>query len=173
MTTNILAISGSLRASSSNQTVLSTLAEMARNSIIFCIYEGIGNLPHFNPDLETQLPNEVADFRKKVSDSHGLLVSSPEYAHGVPGTLKNALDWLVADPHFPGKPIFLLNTSTGDGEYVTAQLVETLKTMSANIMFSAALPGPLVRQALKQGGLLSDSILRSRLTACMAAISGL
>jgi NAD(P)H-dependent FMN reductase len=54
------------------------------------IYDGLGALPHFNPDLEGMEPSSVLEFRRQLKASDGVLICSPEYAHGVPGTLKNA-----------------------------------------------------------------------------------
>ncbi len=56
----------------------------------------LGDLPHFNPDLEPIEPPSVTDLRSQIAWSDGLIISSPEYAHGIPGVIKNALDWLVS-----------------------------------------------------------------------------
>jgi NAD(P)H-dependent FMN reductase len=79
-------------------------------------YEGLAGLPHFNPDDDEDggpVPPAVADLRARVIAADGWVISSPEYAHGVPGSLKNALDWLVSCPELPGKPVLLLNASAG------------------------------------------------------------
>jgi NAD(P)H-dependent FMN reductase len=59
-------------------------------------YHDLGRLPHFNPDLEEGPPPEVLELRERVGQAGGLLISCPEYARGIPGSFKNALDWLVA-----------------------------------------------------------------------------
>ena len=108
----ILAISGSLRAGSSNSTLLEAASVLAPASVEFRIYRGLGDLPHFNPDLDTDPPHPaVLDFRNQLSWADGVAISTPEYAHGVPGTLKNALDWVVGSGEFFEKPVFLLNAS--------------------------------------------------------------
>src|SRR5690349_3915443 len=104
----ILAISGSLRAASSNTTVLRALAALALAGVAITLYDRLGELPYFNPDLDREgdtPPAVVADLRARIARADALLISSPEYAHGVPGVLKNALDWLVSSLEFPGKPV--------------------------------------------------------------------
>src|SRR5271165_5402171 len=92
----ILAISGSLRSTSSNTAVLRAARTVAPSGVDIIIYEGLGALPHFNPDLDgNKPPQSVLELRYEVGLADALLISSPEYAHGVPGCLKNALDWLA------------------------------------------------------------------------------
>jgi len=77
------------------------------------VYDGIGNLPHFNPELDKEpahkepVPPAVSDFRSQLNSSAGVVISTPEYANGIPGALKNALDWLVASGELYEKPIAL------------------------------------------------------------------
>jgi chromate reductase len=76
------------------------------------LYDGLGRLPHFNPDLnQARPPVPVRALRHKVGRCNGLLICCPEYAHGVPGVMKNALDWLVTSVELPGKPVALINAS--------------------------------------------------------------
>ena len=103
--TRILAISGSLRSASSNTAVLQAIAALAPTEVQVVLYSGLSELPSFNPDLDTATPlPAVSEFRKQLLASDGVLISSPEYAHGVPGTLKNALDWLVRSGELYEKP---------------------------------------------------------------------
>jgi chromate reductase len=100
----ILAISGSLRAASSNTAVLQAAAFLAPAGVEIVLYTGLGDLPHFNPDLDTDDPPEVVRaLRHEIGQCDGLLICSPEYAHGVAGAMKNALDWLVSSVEFPEK----------------------------------------------------------------------
>src|SRR5215469_12924589 len=100
----LLAISGSLRAASLNTSVLQAAQRLAPEGVEIEIFDGIGQLPFFNSDLEAgQLPEPVARLRQVVAKADGILISSPEYARGVSGVLKNALDWLVGSEEFPGK----------------------------------------------------------------------
>ena len=93
---HILAICGSLRASSTNASLLEACRALAPVSLEIAFYAGLGQLPHFNPDLDGDTPPAaVLELRRRVAWADGLLICSPEYARGVPGTFKNALDWLV------------------------------------------------------------------------------
>src|SRR5580698_3078664 len=108
----LLAISGSLRKASTNRALLGAAALLAPAGITIAIYDGVAALPHFNPDLDVDpLPAPVIDLRAQVGAADGLLFSSPEYARGVPGSLKNALDWLVSSDVFPGKPVAFFHAS--------------------------------------------------------------
>ena len=102
------------------------------------LYAGLENLPIFNPDLAVRLPAAAADLRTQVPAADGLLIASPEYAHGVPGGIKNALDWIVGWGEVTGKPVALFSTSPY-GEHAKAALTEILVTMSLRIVPEAAL----------------------------------
>ncbi len=126
----IIAICGSLRAQSSNLALLRAATNLG---IDVQIYEGLGSLPHFNPDDDVEgatPPAAVAELRSLLANADGILISSPEYAHGVPGSLKNALDWLVSDGALVDKPVALINASPTGGEFARDALVETLRTMN-------------------------------------------
>lgn len=110
-TIQLLAVSGSLRAASSNTALLTAAEPLAPAGVAVSLYTGIGDLPHFNPDVEDELPSPVKDWRARVGAADGLLIACPEYARGVPGAFKNALDWLVGGPEFVGKPVALFNAS--------------------------------------------------------------
>src|SRR5215210_7667841 len=94
----IIAISGSLRRQSSNAALLRAAAGVAPDGIQVVMYDGLGELPHFNPDLDeegSEPPARVRELRELLIGADAVLISSPEYAHGVPGAFKNMLDWLV------------------------------------------------------------------------------
>lgn len=138
MTLRILAISGSLRAASTNTALLRAAIAAAPEDIEVEFYASLGELPPFNPDLDGDAIPAVREFRAQVLAADGLLIASPEYAHGVPGALKNALDWAVSWEEFPGKPVALWHTSPY-GEHAKAALAEILKTMSACLIEEASL----------------------------------
>jgi chromate reductase, NAD(P)H dehydrogenase (quinone) len=159
----ILAISGSLRAVSSNTAVLEAVAKLAPSNIQITLYQGLGNLPHFNPDCDRDpLPDSVIALRQAIKDADGLLISSPEYAHGVPGSLKNALDWLVSSVEFPGKPVALINTSPR-ATIALASLTEILTVMSAKIVEEANVTLPIAGSRLDAVGITSDPEISSSL----------
>jgi len=173
----ILAICGSLRAGSSNAALLEAAARIARPEMEIVLYQGLGELPHFNPDLDGEgdsPPPPVADLRTQVSAAAGVIISSPEYAHGVPGSLKNALDWLVSYPDFAGKPVLLWNASAAGGDYAQASLLETLKTMSARVLVEDCLLTPFLPRRLAPGADLPGEATRAlrRSLAALAAAAG-
>src|SRR5512136_978771 len=135
----ILAISGSLRAGSSNTALLHAAAALAPRSFEVSVYSGLATLPHFNPDLDNEaVPSAVVDFRSQLRACDGVLISSPEYAHGVPGVLKNALDWVVASGELYGKPVALINASPRS-TYAQASLKDTLTVMTASLIPEASI----------------------------------
>ena len=169
---DILAISGSLRARSSNTELLRAAALVAPSPARVTIFEGLGGLPHFNPDLDGEgavLPAPVVAFRRQVAAADALIISSPEYAHGVPGSLKNALDWLVSGPEIPYKPIGLLAASARS-THGQASLAETLRTMSTILVPGALLTLPLDGRRLDAAGVASDPGLAAPLRAALEAL---
>ncbi|MGH9420681.1 MAG: NADPH-dependent FMN reductase [Thermoanaerobaculia bacterium] len=133
----IIAICGSLRAQSSNLALLRAAAKLIPEEIEVAIYDGLASLPHFNPDDDEEgatPPSAVAELRALLEASDGILISSPEYAHGVPGSLKNALDWLVSDGALVGKPVALISASPIGGQFAQASLVETLTIMNWRVV---------------------------------------
>jgi chromate reductase, NAD(P)H dehydrogenase (quinone) len=167
----ILAISGSLRSTSSNTAVLQAARTLAPPGVEIILYEGLGALPHFNPDLDgDNPPQSVLELRSAVGLADGLLISSPEYAHGVPGSLKNALDWLVSSVEFPGRAIGLLNTSPR-ATHATAQLAEILTTMSARLVPEASVTLTLPVQTLDGTGFAESPDFRRKLGSALSALA--
>src|SRR3569832_2498340 len=107
----ILAISGSLRAASLNSALLRAVARLAPADFSVVLSRSLGDLPLFNPDIEATDPLPVANLRTQILSADALLIASPEYAHGVTGVMKNALDWMVGCEAFVHKPVALLNAS--------------------------------------------------------------
>ena len=154
---HILAISGSLRAQSSNTAALMAAAKLAAPLASVEMFEGLGSLPYFNPDLDTEddLPDSVHAFRQKVGAADALLICSPEYARGVAGVLKNGLDWLVRSSEFPGMPVAIVNASQR-ATHADAALRLTLETMSATIVQDASIMLPLLGRGLDADGIIAD-----------------
>ena len=125
----ILCLSGSLRANSSTHIVLNEIIKQHAD-VQFTVYNNLGNLPHFNDSSE--IPEAVTNFRTALQQADGVLFVTPEYAFGVPGTLKNALDWTVSSGEFVNKPTAVIVASTG-GENAFHSVLLTLKAISANI----------------------------------------
>ena len=153
----VLAISGSLRARSSNTSLLRLAMKVAPDDMTIVMYDGLASLPHFNPDDDVGVPPApVLALRAQVGEADGLLICSPEYAHGMPGSLKNALDWLVASVELPHKPVALLNASPW-ATHAQAALVETLTVMSTRIVHDASVTIPVTRGDVAADGTIENA----------------
>src|SRR3954462_926052 len=164
----ILAVSGSLRAASTNTALLRAAALLAPAGGGVGLYRFLGDLPHFNPDLEDAEPPAVTELRVRVREGGGLLFAVPEYAHGVPGALKNLLDWLVGGEEFIYKPIALLNASPR-ATHAQASLRETIRTMSGRIVEEASIAVPLLGRSLDPDAIAADPELSVPLREALAA----
>jgi len=166
----LLAISGSLRHASTSTELLRAAAVLAPPGTRITRFDGLGMLPHFNPDLDIDpLPPAVRVLRESVAAADGLLISSPEYAHGVPGVLKNALDWLVGGVEILCKPIGLLNASPR-AVHAQASLVEILRTMAAEVVPEAQVSVPLLGRNLHAAAIVADPELAMRLRGALTAL---
>jgi NAD(P)H-dependent FMN reductase len=152
----ILAISGSLRHRSSNTALVGAATLLSPKAVDVSLYGELAELPPFNPDLDDFAPAAVARFRMQLQACDAVLISSPEYAHGVPGALKNALDWVVGSGELIAKPVALLNTSTR-ATRAWAALRETLHAMSARIVTAASVTIPLDGIALDATSIAGDA----------------
>ncbi len=126
-------------------------------------------LPHFNPDLDADpaLP-AVASWRAALGSADAFLLSRPEYAHGVPGALKNALDWIVSSGEFTDKPLALIDTSRSS--YATPQLREILTVMMARIVPEASITLHLASDRVDEAAILANPAAADALCAAVAAL---
>lgn len=155
----ILAISGSLRSNSSSTAILRAIGGLAPAHVQISIYDGIGDLPHFNPELDGDLAfPSVQNWRTQLQASEGVVFCTPEYAHGIPGTLKNALDWIVSSGEFMHKPTAVISASPAPdgGAKANVSLVQTLRVMMADISAGAILSIPAVTAKLNDRGEITD-----------------
>ncbi len=165
----ILAISGSLRAASINSALLRTVASLAPPPIVVTLCSVVGELPLFNPDLELHVPPSVVRLRAEIAAADALLIASPEYAHGITGTMKNLLDWLVSFEPFVNKPVAVLNASTR-AHHADSSLREILKTMSAIIIEPACLGIPLLGANITESDMAEHSLVVQAIQDSLAAL---
>jgi chromate reductase, NAD(P)H dehydrogenase (quinone) len=169
----ILAISGSLRANSSNTSLLRALIGLAPDRVQISIYPSIGDLPHFNPELDDDRDLlTVENWRSQLRSADGILFCTPEYAHGVPGVLKNALDWIVSSGEFMHKPTAVISASPAPdgGSKANAALVQTLRVMMADIPASAILCIPAVSAKLNDRSEIVDPQTAKSLESLLATL---
>jgi chromate reductase, NAD(P)H dehydrogenase (quinone) len=155
----VLAITGSTRKQSVNLNLINAINKLFEEQIQLELFEGIANIPHFNPDLDTDNPpKEVIHFRSRIRETHGVLICTPEYAMGVPGTLKNAIDWTVSSMEFSGKPVALVTASLS-GEKGHASLMETLRIIESMIAPGCDLVIPFVKTKVKDSEITDKETL--------------
>ncbi len=170
MEKNFLAICGSLRALSYNKVALEAMARLAPVDIEVNLFGDMAALPLFNPDLDQAGLAPVEALRAAVRAADGLIIASPEYAHGITGVMKNALDWLVSMEDFPGKPVALVNTSPRAG-IAQESLREILRTMSAQLVQEADVTLPLQGSQLGLEGVLAQPALCALLRGSLEALA--
>lgn len=166
---HVLALSGSLRAASHNSALLRALARVAPPGVTVEVYRGLGELPLFNPDLEATQPAPVEQLRRRINGADALVIASPEYAHGVSGVMKNALDWMVGNESFVGKPVALLNAAPR-ATLAQAALRETLVTMTARLVDDACAALPILGSRLDEDGIVGQTEIRAELLRVLSAL---
>jgi chromate reductase, NAD(P)H dehydrogenase (quinone) len=161
----LLGISGSLQQHSSNTTLLHTVRAIATD-VDVVLFEHLAAVPAMNPDDEHVAP-AVRELRELVASADAVILASPEYAHGVPGALKNALDWLVGTGELYGKPVAVLSAapSAERGVHARRDLERTLHAQGARVCCSQTIAsrGVDVRQSLEQ--------VVQQLRACLTSTS--
>ena len=154
----VLGISGSLRRDSYNTALLRAAAERLPGGAELVEYEGLGEIPPYDADLEEQgVPAVVEELRAAVREADAVLVATPEYNHSLPGQLKNALDWIsrpAGKSALAGKPAAAIGASTGMFGAVWAQ-AEARKVLGAlgGRVVEAELPVPRAAAQFHDGEL--------------------
>ncbi|WP_448203054.1 NADPH-dependent FMN reductase [Azospirillum sp. sgz302134] len=166
----ILALCGSLRAVSAHRAALEAARLLAPEGVEITVHDGLDTLPHFNPDLEDTPPESVRRLRAVVGEHDGVLIACPEYARCLPGSFKNALDWLVGGFEFPGKPAALINASQR-AEYVPDQLRVILTTIAARFVDEACVTLPLLGRPIDAAGIAADPALAEPLRAAVTTFA--
>lgn len=156
-TKSIFAIPGSLRAGSSNHRILEYLGEITPTDINFSIYNHLASIPPFDPGLDNDnSPVAITELRNVIAAADVIIICTPEYAFGVPGQLKNALEWLVSSSSLVDKPVVLI-TASSSGEYAHPALLRTLGALSANVVEEACLLVSFIRSRIV-GGVLDEGL---------------
>ncbi|HJP63364.1 MAG TPA: NADPH-dependent FMN reductase [Mucilaginibacter sp.] len=156
---NIFAISGSLRAGSSNHTILEYLQSLAPPTINYVIYDGIPGIPAFDPGLDNDDPPKfVIELREHIANADAIIICTPEYAYGVPGALKNALDWTVSSGSFSGKTVALITASTG-GENAHEAMIKILGAIDAKLTPETTLLLSFIRTKIANGQITDETTI--------------
>jgi chromate reductase, NAD(P)H dehydrogenase (quinone) len=166
----ILAISGSLRRSSLNSAALRAAARTAaQDGIPVVIDDSIRTLPHFDPDLETDPPAAVKRFREACESADAVLLAVPEYAFGIPGAFKNALDWTVGSLALYRKPVALLSVAAPSrGANVRHALELVFKALDCAVSFHSV---PVLPADLDPDGELREWPATQELLSVLGALA--
>jgi chromate reductase len=164
---NILAVSGSLRPTSSNMIIIKAIQLSVPSNIDFLIYDGLATIPPFDDSIEAAEP--VIAWRRQLAEADGVLICSPEYAFGIPGALKNAMDWTVGSGELVNKPLALITAATG-GDKAHAAWLHIFTALSANIPEGGALLIPFVRSKLNARGEVTDTATWQAIQAVVQAL---
>lgn len=172
--THVLGLCGSLRKASSNLTLLQAARALAGNGITFAIAAPLDRVPHFNPDLDDDAPPEaVTAWRAEMAEAGSVLICSPEYAFGIPGVLKNALDWLVSSGELYEKPVGVITASPnyGGATHARDHLLDTLRAQNAALIPGAQISIPFVRKRFDEQGNLIDPDLATALRMSLEVLA--
>ena len=158
---------------SSNTAVLRTAVEEAPEGLVVCLYDGVGRLPHYNPDDDFDpIAPEVVAARAAIGGADAVLFSVPEYAGTMPGSFKNLLDWAVGGVELNDKACAWINTSPypDRGAGATDALATTLRWVSARLVGSACAHIAVARHVVNDEGVIADAIVRTQIIAVLLAL---
>jgi chromate reductase len=172
----IVAIPGSGRTGALNKALLDAAVELAPDGVAVEVFQGFGDIPVFNEDLEGATPAAVAELRTMLTGAHGVLISTPEYNQSIPGGVKNLIDWLSrSDPAqgLAGRPVAVTGVTTGPWGTRIAQTVLRQVLLSSG---SLVLPRPHLfvangGSAFDDNGVMIDLNLRNRLEDLMTSFA--
>ena len=168
----LLLVSGSTRAASTNTAALRTACEVAPPSVTVTLYEGLEELPAFNPDKDHSPHPAVRRLRQALSEADGVLFCTPEYAGSLPGSLKNLLDWTVGSGELYGKPVAWVNVAAeGRGHGAEQALATVLRYVGSVVIPQACLRLPLARQSVGPEGTAVDGVFRAALAAALQTMA--
>ncbi|MCA3245791.1 MAG: NAD(P)H-dependent oxidoreductase [Azospirillum sp.] len=174
--TKILGIAGSLRAKSYNKALLAHAAKAAPEGVTVEIFD-LRPIPFFDEDLEAQgYPEPVARLHAAVAAADGVLIATPEYNSGIPGVLKNALDWMSRPPgsaSAAGKPVALMGASPGSMATGRAQasVAPVLLGMGMLPLTGAGVAIPNAGTAFDASGALTDARAQAAVAKCLTAFA--
>jgi NAD(P)H-dependent FMN reductase len=167
----LLTLCGSLQARSSNQALLDAAIATAPPGVEFTAFDGLRDVPLFSPERDVApAPAAVAAWRSALAGADAVLIATPEYAHGYPGALKNALDWVVGSGEFSGKPVGLVSASTGATGGIRALLGLTQVILAMDAPVVEAWGVALVKTRLDAEGRLVDAPTIARLRGMTEAL---
>jgi chromate reductase len=170
--TRVLLISGSTRHGSTNTAALRTAQAVAPDEVTTVLYDGLADLPAFNPDDDHDpLPPAVAGLRQQIATADAVLICTPEYAGALPGSFKNLLDWTVGGAEMYGKPTAWINVAApGRGYHAHTSLATVLGYLNAAVIDPACQHIHVARDAVGRDGTITDATLHTRIAEVLTTI---
>jgi chromate reductase len=175
---SLLLVSGSLRAGSTNSAALHTAAALATAGVTAKLYDGMRELPHFNPDDDAEgqpVHPAVAAMRNAVASADALLICTPEYAGALPGALKNLLEWTVGDAGTYEKAVGWINVAGPASPTGAADAHESLRKVlgyvGADVVEAACRSIPVTRQDVGADGLITKATARRDIQMTVAVLA--
>lgn len=168
-----LAIPGSVRRGSYNVALLNAMSKLSTGGININVFDRLKDIPIFDPDMGDETPPEIVDdLQSKIRKADGVIISTPEYAHGVPGALKNVLDWLVSSDALVLKPVVVTSVSTSGlgGVRSHSPLVLILSAMNANVIVEGSLNVPYAQKKFDESYGLSDELTQQAIAVSLSAL---
>jgi chromate reductase len=167
----LLLVSGSTRAASTNTAALRTMTELTPAGVVATLYEGLGDLPAFNPDDQDTTHPAVQRLRRELAQADAVVFCTPEYAGSLPGSFKNLLDWTVGSGELYGKPVAQVNVAAEPrGRGAEAALTSVLGYVGAALIEQAVARLPVARQAVGSDGTVADEQVRAGLAGVVQAV---
>jgi chromate reductase, NAD(P)H dehydrogenase (quinone) len=167
----VCGIAGSLRRDSYNRSLLAAAAGLAPERMTIAIFDRLGDVPLYDADVEARGdPEAVVALKSAIGEADALLIATPEYNHGIPGVLKNAIDWASRPPSrtvLAGKHTALIGASPGRTGTARAQLAlrESLASTRTPILLGPELLVGEAQKKFAEDGTLSDDATRKFLRA--------
>ncbi len=167
----VLAISGSTRTNSTNSYYIKAVRELSADHFSVELFDGLMDIPAFNPDDDNDNPPQaVTNFRDQLRNADGILICTPEYAIGVPGSLKNAIDWTISSMEFSHKPVTLITASLS-GLKGHAALLETLLVIESKMNEATGLVISFAKTKITADGTITDDITLTAIKKLVEAFS--
>jgi len=169
MKKKILAFSGSTKSRSTSLSILEFIGETFKEEIELNIYNSMSELPHFNPELENEMPPSVQELRMLIKESDGLIFCTPEYVYSLPGSLKNLFEWNVSTVLFSGKPVAMI-VAAASGKKAFESLDLILTTLESKLLSESKLLIKGAKGKVDINGKITDSEIILKLDKVISSL---
>lgn len=165
----ILAISGSTKSKSTSLSIIQFIKERYHGDVEIDIFNRIAELPHFNPELESELPEAISDLRNLIEKADGVLFCTPEYVYSLPGSLKNLIEWNVSTVLFSNKPVAII-VAAASGKKAFESLDLILTTIEASLPDESKLLIQGAKGKMGSDGKIESEVLISEIDKVVSSL---